>query len=73
MRSACPDVLVGAGTVLTLQQARDAAAAGAMFVVSPGLSADICTWCLEQGLAVFPGCVTPTEIQQGLALGLKSF
>ena len=73
VRSACPDVLVGAGTVLTLQQAKDAAAAGAMFVVSPGLSADVCTWCLEQGLAVFPGCVTPTEIQQGLALGLKTF
>ena len=73
VRTACPDILVGAGTVLTMQQARDAAAAGAMFVVSPGLSEDVCAWCLEQGLAVFPGCVTPTEIQQGLALGLKTF
>lgn len=73
VRSECRDILVGAGTVLTIQQARDAAAAGAMFIVSPGLQRDVCTWCMEQGIAVFPGCVTPSEIQQGLALGLHTF
>ena len=73
VRARCASVTVGAGTVLTLQQARDAVSAGAEFIVSTGLDEAVCAWCLEQGVAVFPGCVTPTEIQRGLSLGLHTF
>ncbi|MCL2568248.1 MAG: bifunctional 4-hydroxy-2-oxoglutarate aldolase/2-dehydro-3-deoxy-phosphogluconate aldolase [Oscillospiraceae bacterium] len=67
----CPDVLVGAGTVLTLDQCKQVVAAGAQFVVSPGFDRAVVEWCLENNIAVLPGCVTPTEITAALALGLK--
>ncbi|MDR3225524.1 MAG: bifunctional 4-hydroxy-2-oxoglutarate aldolase/2-dehydro-3-deoxy-phosphogluconate aldolase [Clostridiales Family XIII bacterium] len=65
-----PEMLVGAGTVLSLDSAKDAVRRGAKFVVSPGFDAEIVSWCLEQGVAVYPGCVTPTEITAALKLGL---
>lgn len=71
MRAACPELIVGAGTVVTLEQAERAAEAGAQFLVSPGLDAEIVAWAQERALPVFPGCVTPTEIQQALRLGLR--
>jgi len=67
-----PDVLVGAGTVLSLEHAQEAVARGAKFVVSPGFDRGIVLWCLEQGVAVFPGCVTPTEITMAVSLGLDT-
>ena len=73
VREQCPEVTVGAGTILNLDQAKNAVAAGATFLVSPGFDEGVCAWSLEQGIPVFPGCVTPTEIQRGLALGLKTF
>lgn len=58
----CPEILVGAGTVLTLEQCYRAVKAGARFIVSPGFDAEIVDWCLEHDVAVIPGCTTPTEI-----------
>ena len=67
----CPEMLVGAGTVVTLEQCRKAAACGAKFIVSPGYSEEIVSWCVENGIAVTPGCVTPTEIMAAMAHGLR--
>lgn len=67
----CPDMLVGAGTVLNLEQCKLAVSLGAKFIVSPGLDAEVVSWCLENGIAVTPGCVTPTEITAAIKLGLK--
>jgi 2-dehydro-3-deoxyphosphogluconate aldolase/(4S)-4-hydroxy-2-oxoglutarate aldolase len=66
-----PDVLVGAGTVLTVAQAKQALAAGAKFVVSPGLDPDVVRFCLKKRVMVLPGAVTPTEIQLAMKLGLS--
>lgn len=66
-----PDMLVGAGTVLTLEKCEEAADAGAEFIVSPGLNPEIVAWCQSRNLVVTPGCVTPTEIEKALSLGLK--
>lgn len=67
----CPDMLVGAGTVVSLEQCRQAIERGAKFIVSPGLDAEIVGWCLENGIAVIPGCVTPTEIMAAMKLGVR--
>ena len=67
----CPDMLVGAGTVLTLDQCKSAVEAGAKFIVSPGFDREVVAWCVENGVAVTPGCVTPTEITAAMELGLK--
>jgi 2-dehydro-3-deoxyphosphogluconate aldolase/(4S)-4-hydroxy-2-oxoglutarate aldolase len=67
----CPDMLVGAGTVLNLDQCKAAVEAGAKFIVSPGIDPTVVSWCLENGIAVTPGCVTPTEITMAVNLGLK--
>lgn len=66
-----PEMLIGAGTVLTTRQAADARKAGAQFIVSPGLNPVVVDFCLEQGIPVFPGVCTPTEIEAGLQRGLK--
>ena len=67
----CPDMLVGAGTVLNLEQCKAAVQAGAKFIVSPGFDKTVVEWCLDNNLAVVPGCVTPTEITMALSAGLK--
>lgn len=67
----CPDMLVGAGTVLNLDQCKLAVQMGAKFIVSPGFDAGVVGWCIENGIAVTPGCVTPTEITAALNMGLK--
>ncbi len=67
---AFPRMLVGAGTVLTVEQAAQAAAAGARFIVSPGLNPVVVKYCLERGLPVIPGVSSPTEIETALGLGL---
>jgi 2-dehydro-3-deoxyphosphogluconate aldolase / (4S)-4-hydroxy-2-oxoglutarate aldolase len=66
-----PDLLVGAGTVLTTAQVDAAVAAGAKFVVSPGFSARVVGYCQSLGLPVFPGVATATEIQMALDAGLE--
>ena len=67
----CPEVCVGAGTVLNLEQAKLAVQMGAKFIVSPGFSDEVVSWCVENGIPVAPGCVTPTEIMAALKHGLK--
>lgn len=67
-----PEVAVGAGTVINAAQCREALAAGAQFIVSPGLSAGVAELCRERDVPYYPGCVTPTEIMQALELGLRT-
>ena len=67
----CPDMLVGAGTILNLEQCKLAVEMGAKFIVSPGFDANVVGWCIENGIAVTPGCVTPTEITAAVNMGLK--
>ncbi len=67
----CPEMLVGAGTVLNLDQCKLALEMGAKFIVSPGFDAEIVSYCVEHDVAVCPGCVTPTEIMAALKLGLN--
>lgn len=68
-----PDLIVGAGTVLNVEQAQQALDAGARFIVSPGFSPRVVDWCLERSMPVLPGVVTPTEIMAGLDRGLRVF
>ncbi|MBR4971731.1 MAG: bifunctional 4-hydroxy-2-oxoglutarate aldolase/2-dehydro-3-deoxy-phosphogluconate aldolase [Oscillospiraceae bacterium] len=67
----CPEVCIGAGTILNLEQAKLAVEMGAKFIVSPGFSEEVVAWCVENGIPVAPGCVTPTEIMAALKHGLK--
>ena len=67
----CPDMVVGAGTVINLEQCKLAVECGAKFIVSPGYDEETVAWCVENGVAVTPGCVTPTEIMAALKHGLK--
>lgn len=67
----CEDMLVGAGTVITLEQCKLAVESGAAFIVSPGFSHDVVSWCVEHEIPVVPGCVTATEITTALAYGLR--
>lgn len=67
-----PDMHIGAGTVINAEQARRALDAGAEFVVSPGLSAEVAQVCRDAGVPYFPGCATPTEIMQALSLGITT-
>ncbi len=66
-----PQMLAGAGTVLSPRQAADAISAGAQFVVAPGFSPAVVDYCLERGVPVFPGVCTPTEIEAALQKGLR--
>ncbi len=71
MSKAYPEMLVGAGTVLTKEQVDRAVGAGARFIVSPGFDPEIVDYCLEKQIPVFPGCITPSEVAQAVKRGLK--
>lgn len=71
MSSEYPELLVGAGTVLTIDQVDRAVAAGAKFIVSPGFDPEIVDYCMEKNILVLPGCVTPSEVAQAVKRGLK--
>lgn len=66
-----PDMLVGAGTVLTIDQVNRAVGAGAKFIVSPGFDPEIVDYCISKEIPVFPGCITPSEVAQAVKRGLK--
>ncbi|HEY2888276.1 MAG TPA: bifunctional 4-hydroxy-2-oxoglutarate aldolase/2-dehydro-3-deoxy-phosphogluconate aldolase [Candidatus Limnocylindrales bacterium] len=70
VRATQPDVLVGAGTVLSMAQLDQASEAGASFIVSPGFQPDVVQACIERGTPVLPGVLTPSEILAALDLGL---
>lgn len=72
MKKACPEMLVGAGTVLTRDQVDAAIKAGAEFIVSPGLNEDTVKYCKEKGITVIPGIATPGEIEKAMGLGLDT-
>ena len=71
MASEYPDMFVGAGTVLTIDQVDRAVAAGAKFIVSPGFDPEIVDYCLSKDIPVFPGVITPSEVAQAVKRGLK--
>lgn len=66
-----PDMLCGAGTVLTMEQLDRAIGAGARFIVSPGFDPEIVDACIARNIPVYPGCMTPSEVIQGVRRGLK--
>ena len=66
-----PEMLVGAGTVLTTKQVDEAVKAGARFIVSPGLNPTVVKYCIEKNIPITPGVVTPSEMEQAIKLGLN--
>ena len=71
MSETCPEMLVGAGTVMTTEQVDKAKAAGAKFVVTPGLDIEIVKYCQQVGMPIYPGCTTPTDYHAAFKLGLE--
>jgi len=71
MAESHPEMLVGAGTVLTTAQVDEAVNAGASFIVTPGLDIEIVKYCQEKGVTIFPGCTTPTDYHAAFKLGLE--
>lgn len=67
-----PNMLVGAGTILTTAQADCAVDAGAKFIVSPGLNKKVVAHCISRGIPIIPGCANPSDIEQALELGLSA-
>jgi 2-dehydro-3-deoxyphosphogluconate aldolase/4-hydroxy-2-oxoglutarate aldolase len=71
MSSQFPDMLVGAGTVLSVEQVNEAIKAGAKFIVSPGFDDEVVNYCLENNIPVTPGTCTPSDVQKCYKLGLE--
>ena len=71
MAEAHPEMMVGAGTVMTTEQVDQTIAAGGKFVVTPGLDIEIVKYCQEKGITCFPGCTTPTDYHAAFKLGLE--
>ncbi len=67
-----PEVILGAGTVLSVEQVRRAVAAGASYIVSPGTNPAVVSHCVQNGIPVVPGCATPSDIEAALALGVST-
>lgn len=67
-----PDVLLGAGTVLTCEQVDRAAAAGAAYIVSPGFNPNVVRHCIDLGLPILPGCSCPSDMERALEMGLTT-
>lgn len=67
----CPGIIVGAGTVLTVKQCDEAIAAGAQFIVAPGYYDDVVNHCVELGVPVLPGCISPSDLTRAVNAGLK--
>ncbi|MBQ0126275.1 MAG: bifunctional 4-hydroxy-2-oxoglutarate aldolase/2-dehydro-3-deoxy-phosphogluconate aldolase [Clostridiales bacterium] len=68
----CPEILVGAGTVLTRAQVDAALEAGAKFIVAPGFNPDTVKYCVEKGVTMIPGCTSCGEMEQAMALGIEA-
>ena len=71
MSEACPDMLVGAGTVLTTEHVDKAIAAGAKFIVTPGFDPELVAYCQKKNMPIYPGCTTPTDYHAALKFGLE--
>ncbi len=72
MAKACSDMIIGAGTVLTPNQADEAIAAGAKFIVSPGLNPKVVEHCVNKGIPIIPGCANPSDIETAIAFSLDT-
>ena len=72
VHEALPEVILGAGTVLTTQQVDRAVAAGATYIVSPGINPEVVRHCQQVGVPIVPGCANPSDIEVALSLGLKT-
>ncbi len=72
MRKAYPDLLIGAGTVLTPAQVDEAIAAGADFIVSPGLNPTTVKYCQQRNIAIIPGVNNPSLVEQAMEMGLRT-
>ncbi len=70
MADAFPDMIVGAGTVLSTEQVDEAVEAGAKFIVSPGLNPEVVRYCQKRNIPIIPGVVTPSEIEEAINLGI---
>ena len=71
MATEFPEMFVGAGTVLTIDQVDRAVNAGAKFIVSPGFDPEIVDYCISKNIPVYPGCITPSEVAQAVKRGLE--
>ena len=71
MATQFPEMIIGAGTVLTIDQVDRAVAAGAQFIVSPGFDPEIVDYCISKNIVVLPGCITPSEVAQAVKRGLE--
>lgn len=71
MKQEYPDMLVGAGTVLTIEQVDKAVNAGAEFIVSPGFDEEIVDYCMKKEIPILPGCITPSEVAQAVKRGMN--
>lgn len=71
MKEACPDMIVGVGTVINTEQIDKALAAGAQFIVTPGFDPELVAYAQEKGLPIYPGCTTPTDYHAALKFGLE--
>lgn len=71
IRAAFPDVILCAGTVLTIAQVDEAVAAGADFIISPGFNPTTVNYCIDNGIKIIPGINNPSQIEQALELGIK--
>lgn len=71
MATEFPEMVIGAGTVLTIDQVDRAVGAGAKFIVSPGFDPEIVDYCIAKGIVVLPGCITPSEVAQAVKRGLE--
>lgn len=67
---AYPDMLIGAGTVLTVKQVDEAVQAGAKFIVSPGFNPEVVEYCVNNGIVIIPGCSNPSDIERAISFGL---
>lgn len=72
VHEALPDVMLGAGTVLTIDQVKRAVAAGAAYIVSPGLNPTVVSYCVENNIPILPGCSSPSDIETALSFGLDT-
>ncbi len=70
VKEACPEMLLGAGTILSIEKAEESVNAGAEFIVSPGLNPELIEWCQKKNIVITPGVVTPTEVEQALKFNL---
>lgn len=71
MKEACPQMIIGAGTVLNAQQVDEAIDAGSEFIVSPGLNPKTVSYCLDKNIPILPGCANPSDMELALELGLN--